>query len=65
MATREGVEAVVVVCSFGIFLGYHFYLFFLRGRGSKVRQVGHIRGLTTVSAAAAAVVVTAGLMACM
>jgi hypothetical protein len=38
MATREAVEAAIVVFSLGLFVAYHVYLFLFRGRGSKVRQ---------------------------
>jgi hypothetical protein len=39
MATREAVEAAIVVFSLGLFVAYHVYLFLFRGRGSKVRQI--------------------------
>lgn len=38
MATREAVEAVVVVISLGGFISYHVWLFLFRGRGSKVSK---------------------------
>jgi len=38
MATREAVEAVVVVISLGGFITYHVWLFLFRGRGSKVSK---------------------------
>lgn len=55
MATREGLEALIIVFSLGVFLGYHMWLILLRGRGYDAHNGDRFHDFFTAGKAARSV----------